>query len=406
MSRQQLDGKIVHLRKGLAIYRVKASRFWYCRIWIPSKKRRIVKTTKVTTRAEAITVAEELFSAMGTRGALTQTPKNETFEFFADQLIRQERLRGERGELSPRLWTTTNFYLNHRVWGAVKYFSGRAIADISQADTHQYLDWVQQQDRTLSPGTLNHISISVRKVFKVAVFEKIIPVLFPMPRVKRKDSPRAFFTFHPLVPKKEDEWEKLKAAARKMAEEKVAVRGAIITDELYDFILFMVHSFLRPVESEIYALRHRDVAVSEPPNPKGLILTIVDGKTGFRRVHTMPAAASVYERIKKRQGDYGSGGFLFLPQYLNRRHAIRVIQNQFNAVLDRAGLKSTHDGSNKHTVYSLRHTAICMRLVIGEVNVFWLAKNSGTSVDQIERFYARSLPPSADVVRQLQRVKR
>jgi len=311
-------------------------------------------------------------------------------------------LRGDRGEVSPRLWATTNAYLNHRVWGAVKYFSGRAIADISQADCHQFLEWVQQQDGSLKPATLNYISISVRKVFKLAVFERVIPVLFHMPRVKRKDSPRAFFTFHPLVPKEEDQWEKLKSAARKMAEEKAPIRGGIITEELYDFILFMVHSFLRPVESEIYALRHRDVAISEPPNPKGLILTIVDGKTGFRRVHTMPAAASVYERIRKRQGDCGSDAFLFLPQYLNRRHAIRVIQNQFNAVLDTAGLKNTNDGSNKHTVYSLRHTAICMRLVLGEVNVFWLAKNSGTSVDQIERFYARSLPPSADVVRQLQ----
>src|ERR1700748_3437911 len=35
-----------------------------------------------------------------------------------------------------------------------------------------------------------------------------------------------------------------------------------------------------------------------------------------------------------------------------------------------------------------------MRIILseGQVNIFNLAKNAGTSVDQIERFYARNLP--------------
>jgi len=38
----------------------------------------------------------------------------------------------------------------------------------------------------------------------------------------------------------------------------------------------------------------------------------------------------------------------------------------------------------------------------GKVNIFNLAKNSGTSVEQIERFYARNLPMSAEMARNLQ----
>ena len=39
-----------------------------------------------------------------------------------------------------------------------------------------------------------------------------------------------------------------------------------------------------------------------------------------------------------------------------------------------------------------------MRIILseGKVNIFNLAKNAGTSVDQIERFYARNLPLSKD----------
>ena len=58
----------------------------------------------------------------------------------------------------------------------------------------------------------------------------------------------------------------------------------------------------------------------------------------------------------------------------------------------------------KHTLYSLRHTAICMRIVNseGQVNIYNLAKNAGTSVNQIERFYAKHLPLSAELARNIQ----
>jgi hypothetical protein len=45
-----------------------------------------------------------------------------------------------------------------------------------------------------------------------------------------------------------------------------------------------------------------------------------------------------------------------------------------------------------------------MRIVLshGDVNIFNLAKNAGTSVDQIERFYARHLPLSRELAMNLQ----
>jgi hypothetical protein len=45
-----------------------------------------------------------------------------------------------------------------------------------------------------------------------------------------------------------------------------------------------------------------------------------------------------------------------------------------------------------------------MRIILskGQVNIFNLAKNAGTSVDQIERFYARNLPLSAELTMNLQ----
>ena len=91
-------------------------------------------------------------------------------------------------------------------------------------------------------------------------------------------------------------------------------------------------------------------------------------------------------------------------QYKNRRTAIAVVNRQFNYVLNRLALKRDPATGQEYTVYSLRHTAICMRLIKsgGKVNIFNLAKTAGTSVEQIERFYARHLPLSAEMARNLQ----
>ena len=76
-----------------------------------------------------------------------------------------------------------------------------------------------------------------------------------------------------------------------------------------------------------------------------------------------------------------------------------------DAGLAKAGLKNTeharstlwHATKAERSIYSLRHTAICMRLVLshGQVKIYSLAKNAGTSVNQIERFYAKRLPISS-----------
>jgi hypothetical protein len=401
-SRQSLDGKIVNIRRGLAIYKTHASPYYWCRVWLPAKKKRIVKTTKSKNKIEAIAAAEELFAAMGSRGNFDQTPKELTFEHFADKLVLLERARGARGEISSRQWQVRKGYLTNPSWGLIGWFGTKSVKDIHTSDYHQYLNSVRQKHSSLAPQTLNNIASSFSGVMKLARQEGIIDDIPTAPRVRRKDNPRAFFRFAPLVSKDRDEYKQLLTMAQTLATEGVEVRGVAITDELRDFILFMSHSFLRPTESEIYALRHQDITIAD--NPKRLIVNIRKGKTGHRVSNTMDAAVSVYKRICERHKKHTAEDFIFLPQYENRSHAKRVIQNQFNVLLDRCKLKTDRNSASQHSVYSLRHTAICMRLVLsgGKVNIFNLAKNAGTSVEQIERFYARNLPLSAELARNLQ----
>ena len=118
----------------------------------------------------------------------------------------------------------------------------------------------------------------------------------------------------------------------------------------------------------------------------------------------MEAAVSVYDRICERHKDYKPDDYIFLPQYANRVTAGKVIQRQFKDLMEAENLDHDPVTHLKHSLYSLRHTAICMRILLsgGKVNIFNLAKTAGTSVDQIERFYARHLPLSAELIKNLQ----
>ena len=67
----------------------------------------------------------------------------------------------------------------------------------------------------------------------------------------------------------------------------------------------------------------------------------------------------------------------------------------------------TYDGfGRKRIIYSLRHTALMLRVLQGDgVDLLALARNAGTSVEQLERFYCSHLEPGM-MIANLQSFKR
>jgi integrase len=292
--------------------------------------------------------------------------------------------------------------LDNDDWGLVRHFGTRDVRELTTRDWQLFIERLNRKRSDLSTSTRNMLMATFRNVLKVARDDGLIDVVPATPRVRQKDNPRSFFRFAPLVPDSKDEYKKLLDGAQQMAKEGLVVRGVEVTDELYDLILFCVHAFVRPTTTELYALKHDDIALET--KPKRLLVTIRSGKTGFRIANTMFGAVSAYERLRKRYPNAGGDDYIFLPDYTNRATAARIFQRQFNLLLDRTGLKHDPITNTDRSVYSLRHTAICMRIILshGQVNIFNLAKNAGTSVNQIERFYARHLPLSREMAKNLQ----
>jgi len=383
------------IRRGLALYRTAASPYWHARIWLPAERRYLVRSTKERSRVSAQEAAEEIVSDLQQGKRLDRVSRDRAFESFAEKMLENDE--HESGQSLHRLTASNEKSILYREPdGVLAYFGRMDVGTVQTPNIRDYLKWIDvHRDKPLSASTKSkHVNV-IRKVLTAAVDAKAIGSMPRMPKVPRRDNPRSWFD--------EDEFENLFLTAREAANEGIEVRGVPLTMELYYFILFLVHTFLRPTENEVFALRHRDVRLRETPRSLSIYVEKPKTRNASRWSETTELAPNIYEGLQALHPHREPSDYVFLPMYLNRTTAKRVFQNQFNYVLKRAGIKDAH-GIRKHSVYSLRHTAITMRLIQsrGKVNLLNLAKNARTSVAQIERFYGSDLPMTEEMVENLQ----
>ena len=390
----------IRLYQGLSIYRVENSTKWYVRVWDRKRKKYIVKSTGEDSAVKAKALAQEL--ALSLLKAEKPVEREFSFNNFALKLLHKSRLQQTSGDRSKGYVKALHWAIQNEDWGLLRFFGERDVRQIRTQTYQEYMADLAKRRPDMTASTRNTLMATLRNVLKIARDEGVIDAVPETPRSRVKDNPRPFFRFHPLVAKDDDNYQKLLRQVKQMADQSIEVRGIEITDELYDLVLFLTHSFVRPITSELYAIKHSDITIAN--DPRRLIVTVRDGKTGYRSANTMEAAVSVYQRIKVRYPDAKPDDYLFFPDYKNRITVSNIVQRQFRQVLKDGNIQIDQATGKTHTLYSLRHTAICMRIINseGRVNIFNLAKNAGTSVDQIERFYARFLPLSKEMAKNLQ----
>jgi len=399
-SPHRLRGEVVNIRRGLALYQTHASPFYFARILDSRSQRYKVRSTKETSCVEARRVAEELAREICSPDA----PADREFSFktYAGRLIAKVEQLVRAGERNKNYIRTAKLFLDNDEWGLARHFGTRDVRELTTRDWQLFIERLGRKRSDLSTSTRNMLMATFRNVLKVARDDGLIDAVPSTPRVRQKDNPRAFFRFEPLVSEDRDEYQKLLLGAKQLAKDVRIVRGVAVTEELYDLVLFCVHSFVRPTTTELYALKHNDISIET--DPRRLLITVRNGKTGFRVANSMPGAVSAYERMRLRCPNAQGEDYIFLPNYPNRETDSRVVSRQFNTLLDETGLKHDSITNTERSVYCLRHTSICLRLILshGKVNIFNLAKNAGTSVEQIERFYAKHLPLSKEMAKNLQ----
>ena len=380
------------VRQGLAVFKTGQSQFYFARIWLPKKKKYIVRSTKETTRVDAIEVAEEIYLKLKGDPSTFNLSPDTKLKYFSTLLMKHQKAMSGKTR-SPRFHKDDEKLILREIDGINAHFGDWEINEVTTYDLREYLSLLDDnREKPLSASSkAKHLTV-IGKILTLAYEMGKLDKMPFVPKVKAEDNPRPSFT--------ESEYKKFLKTTRDLIQADTVVRGIKLTDEVYYLFVFLVHSFLRPVESEVYALRHRDVRVQSKPDRLELR---VQGKTGYRVVSTMPDAVDFYKKLCDLNPGHKEDDYIFFNNYPNRSTALRNINRQFAAILDVADLRETTDGQLR-TPYALRHYALQTRLIKskGKVNIFNLAKNAGTSVEQLERFYLKNLEMSDELIKNLQ----
>lgn len=370
--------------KKLVIFKIPASGFWWCRYF--TQKKVIKKSTKTENKREAIEFSKKFYEEILLRERnllpLTSSP---TFEKCSYGLIEeQEQLikRGERNELMNRN------DLQKLKKDILPFFRGFDIREINYKHLNDFVTHLHQRD--LKPSSIkNHLNL-VHKILMYGLRENLIDKVPPTPKVKMKDSPRGWFN--------RDEYSLLRNTVKKLILENRVVRYHQITDEMRFLITFMVNTFVRP--SDIKNLRHRNIQIIKDQHTYLRIQT-EKSKTTNSPIVSMENAVGIYTELvefqKKNDRPCGKDDFVFFPHLPNREFGLQTMRRQFDEILKECGMKLSPNGEPR-TLYSLRHTSIMFRLTMGEqIDLLTLARNARTSVEMIERFYARPLNSEMNV---------
>lgn len=368
--------------KTLLIYKTDASRFFWVRFFYNGKYR--TKTTKCISPKEAKEFAIQFYKDTLISAAITNTSdKRQSFEVIASQFFTST----EKNTNNKTYRNDFNRYKQH----ILPEFKQQSIETITNAQINQFVERLHREK--LSPATIKHHIIVLRKIMRFAIANDLMKSLPVFPRITGRlqtQEKRDYLT--------NKEYDHLIACCEKLISQNISVRGIPITDELKYLIQFMVNSFLRP--SDLRVLKHKHIVKKTKNHVSWLELNHPATKTNAHPIQAMPLSTHIYRRLlafkKGLNQKTAPDDFVFFPSHDNRNTAMEIIGRQFKEVVIESKLKETND--KNITLYSLRHTAIMFRLIMGQVDTLALARNARTSQAMIDKFYAAHL--TTDQVRE------
>lgn len=182
------------------------------------------------------------------------------------------------------------------------------------------------------------------------------------------------------------EYRKLHTFARKWIKEARSDLGTWYRTIAYNFLLIMCNTGMRP--SEAKNLRWRDVETKTDKQDRAFVVLSVRGKGKFRSLVAASSVAEYLSRIRAISKATKPDDHVFTN---DKGKASRTLYySLIERLLIDSGLQMSSSGSRRST-YCFRHTFATFRLTEG-VDVYFLAKQMGTSVKMIEDHYGHITP--------------
>jgi integrase len=387
------------LPKTLKIYRIFGSKFWQVRIYLNSKY--ISKSLRTIDFNEANRLAREFFDELKLkhpRELLAVTRPQNNKEIIAkaiESIISTDQDRVRRDEIKH----SSSKIMKGRLEGEIyEFFKNQDVKNISTQTLQNFVDSLTDQE--FSTTTIQGYLSLVNKLMRYLYTEKYLQQIPLMPRIKAQNNSRGAFTL--------TEYAQILRHSRKLRHTKfsdwqagkrvwIKEQYQTMPYEMNWLIRFVIYTFIRP--GDIRQLQNKHIEIIKGSHSY-LRINLPEIKRHRAPIVSLPSAVPLYQRILKVHQQNGFGkpnDFVFFPEESNRLLMLNIIGWLFNWILNDLDIKRGPHGIDR-SLYSLRHTAITLRLIYGGgIDLLTLARNARTSVEMIEKHYASTLAAEMNV---------
>ena len=269
--------RIAGYPRKLVIYQIPASDYWWIRYF--AKGRYFKRSSGTEIRKDAIQIAKRFYDEINFKIHQGLTDRDViTFDAAADDLLKSEKAKLDRGQLSKITYDNRNYRLVRTV---IPFFRRRDIARIDYSALDGFLAQLSKDGQKLSVSTISAYMGLVRAVLIHAARKKWIHHVPEFPKVGVDDRPRGWFKIY--------EYKAMYKYARKIVGKTVERvratddegnvvyhhvlkghsrggekrRSVKITEDLREMIVFMVNSYIRPTDLKNMQHKHVDVIKRE-----------------------------------------------------------------------------------------------------------------------------------------------
>jgi integrase len=380
---------IVHLRDGeVVIYKRAGSARWQCRYKL-REVGWVHRTTGTANKEDAVFMACEWYDEARFRQRMGLAPETKTFRAVAAAAVadmRRDVAAGTGRKVFKDYCAVIEGYYT-------EFFGSKYLQNITAADVAEFEAWRNTRlGRKPATSTLLTFAAAWTRVVDTAVQRGWISAHTPVPRMTVRGGVRA--KSRPAF--RREEIERLREHMQTWAVSapaSVPERAREMRLLLRDYVELLLFTGIRHgTEAMRVQWRHWEWHRAEG---KQYLRLWVSGKTGERWLIAKHEAVGVLERLRER--DAACAG-MSVDAVLSARLGLRVFRfsdgtqpYHFNAAFTRlltsAGLLVDRDGERR-TLYSLRHTYATQELA-ASTDIHTLARQMGTSVLMLERFYSK-----------------
>ena len=374
---------IEELKPGLIVFRrgdVKHRR-WYCRLKVPHEDRYKTISLKTTDINEARDKAYDEDAELRFMVKHEMPVFNHSFAQVAQEYVDKEKGRAEVGQITFHRWRVIESHIRTQL---NRFLGKTQISLIGQDRWEEYPIWRQRNGKGrstdhVSDGTIRSEMATLKAVMVYAASKhyirenQVFKGKLPLSKARREE-------FTP------QEYRKLHTYARKWVKEARSVNNERARTIAYNFVLIMCNTGMRP--SEAKNLRWRDVSIQTDKHDRQFVRLSVRGKGKYRNLVAASNVATYFERIKEISKATKPDDFVFSTD--KGEAAMTLYHGMIERLLMDSGLQNSSSGSRRST-YCFRHTYATFRLTEG-VDVYFLAKQMGTSVKMIEDHYGHVNP--------------